>query len=438
MMLTACKGPTSLEDLRTIANVQYPTYRETCFAMGSMNKPEEVWRQTWHWLVDGIEYHLRKSIGDADESNLLDYNTGELKSDFLHLFAALADQQTLIFNKIIQAVNKQEGGMFFLYGYGGTRKTFIWKKLVSSSREDKKIVLMVASRSIASLLLPGGRIAHSKFKILVPTFEDSTCNIHQGSELAKLLNEASLVIWDEAPMAHKFCFEALDKNRSSSDTIFGGKVIVLDGDFKQILPIIPRGSHSDIVHATINSSYLWNDHQVLILSKNMRLESNMQAAERKEIAIFAYWILDTGDGIIGHPNDVNELISNIVIGEHIEYLSSDSVEKSETIDSYHFSSLTTKFLNSLITSGLPNHSIKLKVGSPIMLLRNLDQSEGLCNRTRLIVTRLANHVIVAKIIFGKNIGNKNVYVSFSITMSLLRRQFPVMISYAMTINKSQD
>ena len=89
-----------------------------------------------------------------------------------------------------------------------------------------------------------------------------------------------------------------------------------------------------------------------------------------------------------------------MIGEHIEYLSSDSVEKSETIDSYHFSSLTTKFLNSLITSGLPNHSIKLKVGSPIMLLRNLDQSEGLCNRTRLIVTRLANHVIVAKIIFG--------------------------------------
>ena len=55
---------------------------------------------------------------------------------------------------------------------------------------------------------------------------------------------------------------------------------MLDGDFKQILPIIPRGSHSDIVHATINSSYLWNDHQVLILSKNMRLESNMQANQK--------------------------------------------------------------------------------------------------------------------------------------------------------------
>lgn len=93
----------------------------------------------------------------------------------------------------------------------------------------------------------------------------------------------------------------------------------------------------------------------------------------------------------------------------MEYLSSDSIEKSEIINSHHFSSLTTEFLNSLTTFGLPNHSIKLKVGSPIMLLRNLDQSEGLCNGTRLIVTRLANHVIAAKIIFGKNIGSK-VYI----------------------------
>jgi len=52
---------------------------------GSMNKPEEVWRQTWHWLVDGIEYHLRKSIGDADESNcifilmLMNYNNNLTK-----------------------------------------------------------------------------------------------------------------------------------------------------------------------------------------------------------------------------------------------------------------------------------------------------------------------------------------------------------------------
>ena len=97
--------------------------------------------------------------------------------------------------------------------------------------------------------LPGGQTAHSKFKILVSTFDDSICNIHQGSELAELLKVTKLIIWDEAPMAHKFCFEALDKSLrdimglgNESSTIFGGKVIVFGGDFRQMLPFIPRGS----------------------------------------------------------------------------------------------------------------------------------------------------------------------------------------------------
>ena len=114
------------------------------------------------------------------------------------------------YEKIMQDVNNDEGDMFFLYGYGHTGKTYIWRTLASSLRAKKQIVIMVASSGIASLLLPGGRIAHSKFKIPVPIFEDSTCNILQGSQLAELLNQTNLIIWDEAPMDHKFCFQALD------------------------------------------------------------------------------------------------------------------------------------------------------------------------------------------------------------------------------------
>jgi len=119
----------------------------------------------------------------------------------------------------------------------------------------------------------------------------------------------------------------------------------------------------------------------------------------------------------------------MIIGEHMEYLSSDSVDKLETIESCHFCLLTTEFLNSLKTFGLPNHCIKLKIGSTIMLLRNLDQTQGLCNGTRLIVTRLAKQVIATKIISGENVGH-NVYIprmSMSPSQSpwpfkLLRRQ----------------
>ena len=107
----------------------------------------------------------------------------------------------------------------------------------------------MASSGIASLLLPNGRIAHSRFKILLNINEDSTCSIKQGSPHRRLLNKAKLIIWDEAPMLSKYCYEALDKclkdvlrfsDSYNPDLPFGGKVVVLDGDFRQILPIIPK------------------------------------------------------------------------------------------------------------------------------------------------------------------------------------------------------
>ena len=101
--------------------------------------------------------------------------------------------------------------MYFLYGYRGTGKTFMWKTLTSALRSKGDIILTVASSGIASLLLPNDKIAHLKFAIPVPALDNSTCNIDQGTEQAKLLKATKLIIWDEAPMAHKYCFEALDK-----------------------------------------------------------------------------------------------------------------------------------------------------------------------------------------------------------------------------------
>ena len=65
-----------------------------------------------------------------------------------------------------------------------------------------------------------------------------------------------------------------------------------------------------------------------------------------------------------------------------------------------FGVLTAEFLNSLKTSGIPNHKLRIKVGTPIILLRNLDQTDGLCNGTRLVVTRLGSSVVEAEIITG--------------------------------------
>ncbi|XP_016165087.1 uncharacterized protein LOC107607676 [Arachis ipaensis] len=108
--------------------------------------------------------------------------------------------------------------------------------------------------------------------------QDSICNIRQGTPLARLISSAKLIIWDEAPMLNKFCFE--DKclkdvlrfdDGYNPDALFGGKIVVLEDDFCQILPVIPRGSREEIVHSCINASNLWQSCQVLQLTENMRL-----------------------------------------------------------------------------------------------------------------------------------------------------------------------
>ena len=54
----------------------------------------------------------------------------------------IPDEQASIYNQIVEVVNKDEGDMFFLYGYGGTGKTYIWKTLASSLRTNNKIVII--------------------------------------------------------------------------------------------------------------------------------------------------------------------------------------------------------------------------------------------------------------------------------------------------------
>ncbi len=107
-------------------------------------------------------------------------------------------------------INK-EGKLFFVYGSGGTGKTFVWTTLLSHLRGQGKIVLAVASLGIASLLLLGGRTAHSRFKIPIDLHDESTCNITQQMKVAELVRKADLIIWDEAPMMHRQAFEAVDR-----------------------------------------------------------------------------------------------------------------------------------------------------------------------------------------------------------------------------------
>ena len=99
-----------------------------------------------------------------------------------------------------------------------------------------KTVLCIASTGIAALLLPSSRTSHSQFKILIDLYKTSTCGITKNSQAADLLCKVDLIIWDEVPMQHKYCFEAvhhlLSNLRSAANhTLFGSVLVVLGRDF---------------------------------------------------------------------------------------------------------------------------------------------------------------------------------------------------------------
>ena len=101
-----------------------------------------------------------------------------------------------------------------------------------------------------------------------------------------------------------------------------------------------------------------------------------------------------------------------------------------------------EFLNSLHPSGLPPHVLKLKPHAEIMLLRNLNPSIGLMNGTRLQVKRLLDNVIIATIIGGKCKGQDVMIPRIGMApidcvYQFKRFQFPIRLSYSMTVNKSQ-
>jgi hypothetical protein len=223
----------------------------------------------------------------------LDYDRIFLADEHMKLLSDLNYEQRKIYGAVIGSVTENKGGVYFVYGHGGTGKTYLWRTLICRLRSEGKIVIAVASSGIAALLLPGGRTAHSRFQIPINVTDTSTCAFKQGSHLAKLMTRASLIIWDEAPMAHRNCFEAVDRSLrdilhfsdpQSGEKPFGGKTVVLGGDFRQILPVVSKGRREEIVEASINRSSLWKYCTVMTLTKNMRLEQNPGDNAAREFA----------------------------------------------------------------------------------------------------------------------------------------------------------
>lgn len=418
----------------------------------------------------------------------LSYNPKEQLNLLLPTLASLNVEQRDAFNKILDAALACQNSLFFLHGGAGSGKTFVYTALCRAMRSRGLIALCVASSGIASILLPGGSTAHSFFKIPIDLDDRSMCAIGKTTALATFLKSVRLLIWDECSMQHRHAFEAVDRTLQDvreRQTVFGGIPAVLGGDFLQILPVVKRGTRSDVVHATLIASNLWH----AIAPNVLKLRTNMRLTHDDENHAFASWQTLLAHGCLNDKEERVEIPPQLLLRENTvaalldhtypdialpqpdEYFKQRCILSSRNRECHELNNImlekfpgdaldlwaidtaldretqlpcddvyTQEVLHALKPAGYPVAHLRLKKGCPVILLRNLDPHEGLCNGSRGIVTQITLRVLEIRLLEGETVvipRIKLISTDLEMPFNLHRIQFPVSLSFAMTIHKAQ-
>ena len=154
---------------------------------------DNILRDSGHSLSDFPNmphptHNWSDTINNRLISQQLNYNH-QTESTMAHQFLqSLNNGQRHAFDKIWQSIICKEGKVFFIYGFGGCGKTYLYEALCHALRAEGIIIICVASTGLACLILPGGQTAHSAFKIPIDTLDfDSICSIPKESLRADLL-----------------------------------------------------------------------------------------------------------------------------------------------------------------------------------------------------------------------------------------------------------
>lgn len=392
-------------------------------------------------------------------------------------------EQRTAFEIIMEAVDgKRNDKLFFLCGAGGSGKTFIYEAVVPAVLSRGGLVKAVAPTGLAATLLRNGKTVHTGFGIPLDVNEKTYSRFTQRSKEYQELLKTSVIIWDEISMCHMHLFNAVDRSLRdllNTNKPFGGIVVVVGGDFRQQAPVVTHGNRVKIIEACVKSSPTWPRFVVLPLIRNMRVQ--------EDEAAFVEWLLKVGSGldqergemvqipreilsedvvtavfgsninVLTHEElasravlcpknaetlSINERILKMLNGDSVQYFSVDGIADCETEEERMQYPL--EFLHSLTPMGMPPHTLNLKKGCCVMLLRNLNPKHGLCNGTRLIVEALGINLIECSIFTGTRRGQR-VFIprikldvkNSDLPFVLERKQFPVRLAYSMTITKSQ-
>nr|XP_009799480.1 PREDICTED: uncharacterized protein LOC104245530 [Nicotiana sylvestris] len=378
-----------------------------------------------------------KPYAIAKEAKYVDFERNIIVSDEdLLLKNKLNIEQRRAYNMILDRIFSNRPGAFFIDGPGGTGKSFLYHALLATVRHKGFIALATASSGIAASLLPGGRTAHSRFKIPIDVNENFSYIISKQSSLASLIRDAKLIVWDKISMAKKQTVEAFDlllRDLMETNILFGGKVVVFSGDFRQTLPVVRSGKKEDFICESLLCSEIWNQLEKLQLSENIRAKTD---------PVFCEYLMRIGDGkeqqndcgkieiphsliipytsekeslnllfrvtypdlykchsnasfitsrvILTTKNDFVDEINDMLLAQFPTtekvYIATDETTDPKDQSEYE------DFLHILNPAGLPPYKLSLKKNCPNMLLRNLNPSESLCNGTRMLQLQINSNM----------------------------------------------
>ena len=411
------------------------------------------------------------------------------------------DDQKKFLDAFINAFisNNPDELLFFIDGAAGTGKTHLYNYLFHFLKSKNIGVIACAFTGIAATLLPDGRTLHSAFKLPFNITNESMSSITSTSHSAiyEMIRDLKVIIIDEPSMISNQLLNCLDRSLQEICNVkrdFGGKFVIFGGDFRQILPVVPRGSPANIVLSCIISNPILSPVSRFTLSKNMRADPKakefstylLQIGEG-ELPRFSetnLWIVSLREDIIIPYNDTkdnelrliyrifsakltvtnveayakhvilcptnltvidinNRIISEILEGDMHNYF---SVDQQDTDGDEDALDIPIESIHILLPSGYPPHELKLKINTIVIVLRNLSTHEGIVNGTRAIVTDLLKNVIQLRILTGQN-HDKHIFLprftfiheslEDGISLRFKRRQFPIRPAFAMTINKCQ-
>ncbi|VDO72545.1 unnamed protein product [Heligmosomoides polygyrus] len=209
--------------------------------------------------------------------------------------------------------------------------------------------------------------------------------------------------------------------------------MLLGRDFRQVLPVIEQGSRRDFVEVCLKMSVLWSLFEIQKLITYIGNFWEALNGGNSDFSVLAILTPKNVDAL-----RINDYVLDRLSGDKIVFLSDDEAMVEVPSNTLNF---PTKFLNKMTPTGMPPKALNLKVGCMVMLLRNLDVGNGLCNGTRPIVRSIGRRVLVCEHAVGSRKGSQVLlpridgYFSQNLPFRLRRRQFPIRLLFAMTINK---